>query len=71
MTHGDFEKIQDECLSFDWDTGNQTKSWIKHKVTIKETEEVFFNDPFFVELDTRHSQKEKRYQCLGRTDKNR
>ena len=28
-------------LEFDWDEGNTTKSWIKHRVSAKEQEEAF------------------------------
>jgi uncharacterized DUF497 family protein len=53
---------------FDWDEGNTTKSWTKHRVTDDECEEIFFNEPLLVFYDTEHSQKEDRYYLLGRTD---
>jgi uncharacterized DUF497 family protein len=28
-------------LSFEWDTGNKQKNWLKHKVTSEEAEEAF------------------------------
>ena len=58
-------------LSFDWDSGNIEKSWIKHKVSYKQTEEVFFNKPLRIFEDIRHSQKENRFIALGITNKNR
>jgi uncharacterized DUF497 family protein len=63
----DFSKIQ----GFDWDIGNRDKNWLKHKVDYRECEEVFFNQPLFVYLDERHSQKEVRYYAMGRTHEGR
>lgn len=56
---------------FDWDGGNKKKNWLKHQVTTKETEEVFFNSPRVVAEDPGHSQAEKRYGCYGRTNMHR
>jgi uncharacterized protein len=30
-------------LLFEWDEGNKTKSWLKHRVSLQETEEAFNN----------------------------
>lgn len=60
-----------EAKSFDWDEGNKNKNWLKHKVKDKESEEVFFNKPLLVNFDKKHSNKEKRFQALGKTNKNR
>lgn len=56
---------------FDWDEGNREKNLDKHGVSLKECEEVFFNTPFKIAEDPKHSQKEKRYSILGKTDKER
>lgn len=56
---------------FNWDEANSTKNWVKHKVTYRECEEVFFNEPRITYKDIKHSLTEKRYGILGRTDKNR
>lgn len=53
---------------FDWDKGNIDKSWIKHGVSIKECEEVFFNKTVLSFEDTKHSKKEKRYITIGASD---
>jgi uncharacterized protein len=58
-------------LKFDWDEGNKTKNYQKHQITYKECEEVFFNKPLINNLDEKHSQYEKRFRSLGRTNKNR
>lgn len=53
---------------FDWDKGNRDKSWIKHRVSNSECEEVFFNLPLLVTPDQPHSGQEDRYYVLGRTN---
>lgn len=59
------------CKSFEWDSGNRDKNWQKHKVTFQECEETFFNTPFIVKTDSKHSQKESRYYALGKTNSER
>ena len=54
-------------VSFDWNEGNKEKNWIKHRVTIKETEQVFFNNPRIIWKDDKHSTLEERYIILGKT----
>lgn len=56
--------------TFDWDAGNLSKNSLKHNVTNKETEEVFSNDPLVSE-DVKHSDKEKRFRALGKTNNGR
>ena len=65
------KEIFKNCEGFHWDEGNIEKNWIKHKVRAGECEEVFFNIPFIVELDIKHSTDEERYFALGQTDKGR
>lgn len=57
-----------EIAGFDWDEGNARKSEAKHAVRQPEAEQVFFNQPLLVLLDTQHSQQEARYHALGKTD---
>lgn len=59
------------CIGFDWDEGNVEKNWIRHQVTKNESEQVFFNEPLIIADDTKHSQDEKRWYILGRTDAGR
>jgi len=59
------------CEGFNWDSGNSDKNWIKHKVSKSDCEQVFFNEPIIVSDDIKHSQNEKRYFLLGKTDVNR
>lgn len=56
---------------FSWDKGNIDKNWTKHKVAVKECEEIFFNVPLLFFTDTRHSQKEERIVAYGKTDQER
>lgn len=58
-------------ITFEWDKGNTEKNLLKHKVTNQETEEIFINKPFLVSKDIKHSQKELRFQAMGKTNKDR
>lgn len=58
-------------LEFEWDEGNKDKNFIKHKVNNKEAEEIFFNKPFQVFPDPKHSDKEQRFVAFGNTNKGR
>ena len=62
------KKYLHNCTGFDWDEGNTSKNWIKHKVTPSESEQNFFNQPLVVMDDTKHSIKETRFYALGQTD---
>ena len=54
---------------FQWDKGNSTKNWEKHRVSMSECEEIFFNQPLIVADDEKHSELEKRFFALGKTDR--
>jgi hypothetical protein len=62
--------ILDNPEGFVWDQGNEQKNFIKHGITILEAEETFYN-PNFLSFDPAHSQHEKRYRLLGRTNNNK
>jgi hypothetical protein len=64
---GQFDLLE----GFEWDEGNLTKNWEKHRVSIAECEQVFFNRPLVVADDERHSGQETRYYILGKTDTGR
>ena len=55
---------------FDWDAGNRDKN-LKHGVGHWECEQIFFNQPLIVAPDEAHSQEERRFYALGRTDAER
>jgi len=59
------------CEGVEWDESNIEKNWEKHQVLPTECEEVFFNQPLVVTDDKRHSDQERRYYVLGRTDTGR
>jgi len=52
----------DDCTGFEWDDANADKNWER------QAEAVFFNEPFVVQNDVRHSHGEERYYALGQTD---
>lgn len=53
---------------FEWDAGNEHKSADKHGVSKLEAEQVFFNKPLIVVIDSRHSSGENRFHALGRSN---
>lgn len=59
-----------EPITFEWDTGNQTKSLRKHGITNQEAEETFFNFKRVLP-DQAHSEKEQRFGMLGQTKQGR
>ena len=59
------------ATGFQWDAGNLEKNWLSHHVTPAECEQVFFNQPLIAAEDVRHSDRERRYYVLGRTDAER
>lgn len=56
-----------KILAFEWDEENLDKSYKKHGISPKETEEVFVSEELFVLPDKKHSQTEKRHVALGKT----
>ena len=65
------EIILPDILTFEWDEGNISKSWVKHKVSLKEQEQAFFDKHKRAFKDSDHSQKEERFTALGVTDAGR
>ena len=53
--------------SFDWDDGNRSKNWHKHRVTDKECEEVFTDPSLKIAKDVLHSRQESRFVLIGKT----
>jgi len=60
-----------KILGFEWDEGNINKNEKKHKVSWKECEEIFNNKPLVILPDFLHSNVEKRFEALGRTNDNK
>jgi uncharacterized DUF497 family protein len=61
----------EQIVGFEWDDGNSRKSADKHAVGQAEAEGVFFNDPLILVEDLRHSDREQRFNALGKTSQNR
>jgi hypothetical protein len=66
-----YRKILRHCRGFDWDGGNIEKNWQKHQVSPAECEQIFFNHPLVIQDDMQHSDTEKRFYALGKTDMKR
>lgn len=64
-------KLVPESKTFDWDKGNITKNWEKHKVHYPECEEVFLNEPIMTKTEKRGSPQEERVSILGITSDGR
>lgn len=56
---------------FDWNKWNVDKNWIKHKASIEECEEIFFDKNKKIMNDKLHSNTEERHIILGKTAKGR
>lgn len=65
------KEMLSKCEGFAWDDGNINKNWLKHKVSAAECEQLFFNRPLIIQDDIKHSDVEKRFYALGRTDSRR
>lgn len=65
------DSLLENIEGFNWNKGNAKKNWLKHRVGIKESEEVFFNKPLVFFKDEKHSIKEKRFGVFGKTNKKR
>jgi len=57
-----------KCTRFEWDNENKKKNCLKHNVSNSECEQIFFNRPFIIHFDGKHSDKEERFYALGHTD---
>jgi len=56
-----------DCTGFQWDAGNDNKSWDRHCVSRSECEQIFFNQPLIIKRNAEHAKAEPRYYALGRT----
>ena len=57
----------DRITGFEWDEGNEWKSYVRHNVSQEEVEQVFFSESLVVVKDHAHSQSALRYHALGAT----
>ncbi|MBU0946416.1 MAG: BrnT family toxin [Proteobacteria bacterium] len=65
------KNILRQCRGFEWDKGNIDKNWHKHQISPSECEQIFFNHPLVIQDDIKHSNTEKRFYALGKTDMKR
>lgn len=63
--------VLSKCNGFLWDSHNADKIWHKHRVSLPECEQIFFNLPLVVADDIKHSEHENRFYALGQTDTER
>ena len=61
----------EKCIGFDWHEGNFLKNWEKHRVSVSECEQFFFNRPLITAYDKNHSKQGLRFYALGHTDAGR
>ena len=61
----------DQVTGFQWDDGNARKNVDRHGVSQSEAEQIFANEPLLVIYDASHSQREQRFNALGRTSTGR
>lgn len=62
-----YMKVNRNVIEFEWDEWNLDKSYFKHGVTPKETEEVFVYEWSVIVPDAKHSQNEDRFNIVGKT----
>jgi len=67
------KKLPSRPNVFDWDEGNQSKNWQRHKVDFTECEQVFLINKSKIKtyFDEKHSVSEQRWLALGVTEDGR
>lgn len=54
-------------MSFEWDDSKNVANKLKHGLLFHEAQSAFFDKQRVILLDKKHSSKEKRYFCIGKT----
>lgn len=54
-------------MEFEWDDSKNTLNIHKHKLPFYEAQTAFLDRKRIILPDTKHSSKEKRYFCIGKT----
>jgi hypothetical protein len=68
----DLPEMINRCTGFQWDEGNLSKVWERHRVAPIECEQVFANEPLYAALNGGHSTAaEQRYTVFGQTNAGR
>lgn len=66
---GDLPEFLPDIEGFQWDTGNSSKNWTRHRVSQTEAEQVFLNRPLVV-LGAPFKEEPRQF-AFGRTDAGR
>lgn len=54
-------------MRFEWDDSKNLANKAKHGLSFYEAQDAFFDKHRVILLDKKHSSKEKRYFCIGKT----
>jgi uncharacterized DUF497 family protein len=54
-------------MSFEWDEAKNRDNIQKHKISFYEAQEAFFDQNRKILSDKKHSAREQRYFCIGKT----
>lgn len=54
-------------VRFEWDDSKNANNKLKHGLSFYEAQDAFFDEHRVILLDKKHSSKEKRYFCIGKT----
>ena len=55
-------------MTFEWDESKNSENIKKHKVSFVKAQDAFFDENRMILEDVKHSDSEKRYFCIGKTD---
>ena len=56
-------------MTFEWDENKNSENIRKHKASFEKAQDAFFDINRMILEDVNHSFSEKRYFCIGKTDK--
>ena len=56
-------------MTFEWDEAKNAENIVKHNVSFEEAQEAFYDKNAIINEDDEHSLFEKRYFCIGKTEK--
>jgi uncharacterized DUF497 family protein len=54
-------------MEFEWDEGKNKINVLKHGLSFHEAQKAFLDSNRIIFLDVKHSSREKRYFCVGKT----
>ncbi len=55
-------------MTFEWDENKNSENIKKHNVSFEKAQDAFFDEKRMILEDIKHSNSEKRYFCIGKTD---